>query len=198
MWRSAPSPDGSGIELSQLGRRCQLPAASFVAEQYSLWMLGVLPLAGIGSTLAKSTPRLTGGVLPLKTSVTMSDDLLERLKVRAGEVASSVSALLVRGAELVLGGGLASTDEALSTAIARAEVAERRVAELERKLASLAEPSSVVPLRRPPSKSRAAESGVIPALGDEARRTAVSKLNLPVYDPGRNLILDPVDPKKGK
>lgn len=126
-----------------------------------------------------------------KVSVRIPPELLTQMDAASGSRTDIMVAALRSYLDPSAAIFAESTDEALSAAIARAELAER-------KLASLAEPSSVVPLRRPPSKSRPAETGVIPALGDEARRTAVSKLNLPVYDPGRNLILDPVNPKKGK
>lgn len=103
--------------------------AFFCPQEYSR-------LAGIGSTLALEYSRLTGGVLPLKTSVTLSDELLDRLKVRAGESASSVSALLASGAEMVLAPcGAGSGD--LSAATTRAEVAERQVIDMTATIAKL-------------------------------------------------------------
>jgi hypothetical protein len=65
----------------------------------------------------------------------LSPELRDRLKVRAAEDDTSVSALLVRGAEVVLGDAEASgvvgdLHEQLAVALRRAQAAEARIGEL--------------------------------------------------------------------
>lgn len=79
----------------------------------------------------------------------------------------------------------------LADALLRAEVAERRVAELEMEIASLRRlTGNVVALRAPLIAPLVSQS-----MADDDR-TAISRLRIPTYDPRRNLILDPIGPAK--
>lgn len=71
----------------------------------------------------------------MKTSVTLPDELFECLKARAVQDNTSVSALLARGGEVVLGdaepvGVSGELNTKLAAAIRRAEQAEARLGEL--------------------------------------------------------------------